>query len=138
MFQKILVAIDGSDHSIRALEAAARVAKADGARLTVVTAAYVPPLYKADLNQELKQSFRDSAQAILEDGRRVLARLDVEAQMRLLEDRPADAIVGLANQGGFDVVVLGRRGLNSTADKRLGGVSDAVLRQVDCSVMLVH
>ncbi len=139
MFQKILAAVDGSEHAVRALEAAARLARTDSARLVVVTVAYVPPLYRVDMNRELEAGFRDSANLILEDARRVVAKAGVEAEFELLDDaKPAEAISRFAGDGGFDLVVLGRRGLNATEDRALGGVSDAVLHRAGCSVMLVH
>ncbi len=139
MFQRVLVAVDGSEHSIRALEAGARIAKADDAGLTVVTVAYVPPLYKVDLNSELLQSFRDSGRMILDDARKVLDRAGIEAETRLVEDiKPAEAIAQLARTEEFDLVVLGRRGLSDSTVRRPGGVSGAVLHEVGCSVMLVH
>ena len=138
MFSNILVAVDGSEHSVRALEAGARLAQGEGAKLTVVTAAYVPQLYRVDLGDALEESFRDSAKMILEDAKRTLARLEIEARTEMLEGQPGEAVASCARGGGYDLVVLGRRGFNSTQDKRLGGVSDAVLRGVDCSVMLVH
>jgi nucleotide-binding universal stress UspA family protein len=138
MFKKILVAIDGSEHSVRALEAGAKLARGEEAELTVATASYVPPLYRVDLGDELEESFRDSAKIILEDARRILERSGSDARTVILEGQPGEAVVGFASEGEFDLVVLGRRGLNSTGDKRLGGVSDAVLRKVECSVMLVH
>lgn len=139
MFRKILVALDGSDHSFQALEAAAAIARADSAQLVGATVAYLPPMYRTDMNRELAESFRDSARMILADARKTLERTGFEADLRLLEDaHPAVAIAGLALREAFDLVVLGRRGLNPTEDRSLGGVSDAVLRRVDCSVMLVR
>jgi len=139
MFQKVLVAVDGSDRAMRALEVAARLAKAESARLVVATVAYVPPLYRVDLNPELSESFRASARLILDDARKAATRLGTEAEMKLVEDAaPAEGIARLAVDGGFDLIVLGRRGLNPAEDRTLGGVSDAVLHRTRCSVMLVH
>jgi nucleotide-binding universal stress UspA family protein len=139
MFKKILVAVDGSDHSFRALRAAARLAQADSAELTVVTVAYVPPVYKSDLGTELEQGFRDSAEMVLTEARRILKQADTKAEVCLVTDqRPADAIARLAEKEKFGLVVLGRYGLSNTPDKQLGGVSDAVLRLTECSLMLIH
>lgn len=139
MFKKILVAVDGSDHSFRALRAGARLAQADSAELTVVTVAYVPPVYKSDLGTELEQSFRDSADVVLAEAGQILGQMDAKAETRLVTDqRPADAIARLAEKEEFGLVVLGRYGLSNTPDKQLGGVSDAVLRLTECSLMLIH
>ena len=139
MFKKILVAVDGSDHSFRALRAAAELAQADSAELTVVTVAYVPPMYRSDLGTELEQGFRDSGEMVLAEARRILERSSAKTETRLITDRrPADAIAGLAEKEEFGLVVLGRYGLSNTPDKQLGGVSDAVLRLTECSLMLIH
>jgi len=138
MFGKILVAVDGSEHSVRALEAGARLAKASGAKLSVVTVVYVPPVYQVDLGDELEQGFRDSARHILADARHVVEREGVEADYRSIDGHPAEAVVGLIESGGFELVVLGRRGLHDSEDRTLGGVSERVLRDADCSVMLVR
>ncbi|MEO0082512.1 MAG: universal stress protein [candidate division WOR-3 bacterium] len=139
MLEKILVATDGSDNSLRALETAAAIARALRAELMVATAVYVPPSYESDLNPEQKQGIRDAGRQMLEEAGRVLARLGVKANYRVLEtEPPAQAIVRLAREGKYELIVLGRRGTSRGVEKTVGSVSDAVLRLADCSVMIVH
>ncbi|UCG44319.1 MAG: efflux RND transporter permease subunit [candidate division WOR-3 bacterium] len=139
VFKKLLVLLDGSEYSVRALETAAGLARAHGATLTAVTVSCAPPAHLVDMNQEQEASFGDAGRTILDDARKVLGRLDFEAELKLVEGAgSADSIVDLANGGGYDLVVLGWRGLNSEEDRSLGGVSDAVLRRADCPVMLVR
>jgi len=137
-FSKILVATDGSEHAVRAIEAAADLARASGAELTVATVVYIPTMYRVDLGSELEEGFRADGQAILADAERVVERVGARVRTELLEGKPAAEIVSLVVKGGHDLVVLGRYGLSGSEDKQLGGVSDAVLSRVSCSVLLVR
>ncbi len=137
-FGKILVATDGSEHAVRAIEAAADLALASGAELTVATVVYIPTMYRVDLGSELEEGFRADGRAILADAERVVERVGARARTELLEGKPAAEIVSLVVKGGHDLVVLGRYGLGGPEDKQLGGVSDAVLSRVSCSVLLVR
>jgi len=137
MFKRILAATDGSDHALRAVEAAADLARATGAKLAVVSAVHVPRLYRVDLGPELTEGFRDSARKALDEARRV-AGDDAEATYRMLEGEPAVEIARLVRDDKFDLVVLGRRGMGGAAKRTLGGVADRVMREVGCSVMLVR
>ena len=137
-FRKILVATDGSEHAVRAIEAAADLAHGSGAELTVATVVYIPTMYRVDLRSELEEGFRADGRAILADAERVVERAGARARTELLEGRPAAEIVDLAVKRGCDLIVLGRRGLGDSKDRHLGGVSDAVLGRVSCSVLLVR
>lgn len=138
MFKKILAAVDGSDDSLRALDAAAELARTQGARLVVTSVAYLPEAYKVDLSEELQMAIRDSAAAILDDAKRHIAGSGVAAAFQLaVDERPDDAIVRISREGRFDLVVLGRRGTHAGTVKQVGGVSQAVLAGAGCSVLLV-
>jgi nucleotide-binding universal stress UspA family protein len=137
-FRKILAATDGSEHAVRAIEAAADLAHGSGAELTVATVVYIPTMYRVDLGSELEEGFRVDGRAILADAGRVVERAGARARTELLEGKPAAEIVSLVVKDGYDLIVLGRYGLSGSEDKHLGGVSDAVLSRVSCSVLLVH
>ena len=137
-FRKILAATDGSEHAVRAIEAAADLAHGSRAELTVATVVYIPTMYQVDLGTELEEGFRVDGRAILADAGRVVERAGARARTELLEGKPAVEIVSLVVKNGYDLVVLGRYGLSGSEDKHLGGVSDAVLSRVSCSVLLVR
>lgn len=133
----ILAATDGSDHALRAVEAAASLAGAAGARLVVTTVVYVPRLYRADLGPGITEGIRDAARKALDDARRAVG--DVGGVSYLLaEGEPAVEIARLVRDEAVDLVVLGRQGMGAAVNRELGGVSTRVLREVDCSVMLVR
>ena len=51
---------------------------------------------------------------------------------------PADAIVDAAEQGGFDLVIVGSRGLNACSASLTGSASSRVVAHAPCSVLVVR
>jgi nucleotide-binding universal stress UspA family protein len=52
--------------------------------------------------------------------------------------RPADEIVRRANEGGYDLIVMGARGRGAATSILLGSVSHGVLNQSPAAVLIVH
>lgn len=139
MFDKILVAVDGSVNSDRAVEAAAELAGKHGSALTTCHVFYIPDYYDTDLSSELKDSVRADAEKILAHAVAVAERSDIPADARLLErGHPADAIVGLASEIGADLIVVGVRGKSRDEARAMGSVSSAVAERAGCSVLLAR
>lgn len=105
--------------------------------LAVTTVVYVPRLYRADLGPGITEGIRDAARKALDEARRVAGDGD-GVTYRLLEGEPASEIARLVRDEGVDLVVLGRQGMGAAVNRELGGVSTRVLREADCSVMLVR
>jgi nucleotide-binding universal stress UspA family protein len=139
MFDKILVAVDGSVNSDRAIEAAAEVARAHGAGLTVCHAFHIPEQYKTDLADELEEALMGDAERILEHAVRVAEGVGVEVSSRLLrKGHPAEAIVAYASEIEANLVVVGVRGRTPDQARAMGSVSAAVAELSKCSVLLVR
>jgi nucleotide-binding universal stress UspA family protein len=124
MYKHMLVPTDGSKLSVKAIRAAARLAKICGARITgvYVIAPELPPLYtegamygglSARSYKELKEK----------EAKKALAVVDIEAQtsglqastMPLTAAQPWKAIIGAARSKKCDLIVMashGRRGLS--------------------------
>jgi nucleotide-binding universal stress UspA family protein len=62
----------------------------------------------------------------------------VSLETRIQAGHPADTLVRVAREEGFDLIVLGRRGLTPVQRWMLGSVSERVLRYAHCPVMVVH
>jgi nucleotide-binding universal stress UspA family protein len=139
MFKSILVAVDGSNNSDRAVEAAAEIALAHGSKITICHVFYIPEHYIPDLAGPLRAAVREDAEAILEHAARVAEENGVSAETRLLkEGHPAEAIVGLAEELGTGLIVAGVRGKAPDQVRRLGSVSGAIAEAAKCSVLLVR
>jgi nucleotide-binding universal stress UspA family protein len=151
---KILLATDGSTKAELAGRTAAEVADKTGSELHVVHVFGIIPWYPfypetTDLDEtELEeQQVEEDLQRISEQRARELLDAEVEkisslsgtlAQAHLREGGPAQEIVGLAEEIGAGLIVVGSRGRGGIRRALMGGVSDSVVRHAHCPVMVVR
>jgi nucleotide-binding universal stress UspA family protein len=144
MIDKILVGVDGSDHSDHALDLALDLAKKYSAEILLLTV--VPPVFLpipaenvmnsqaiADATIELENSFR-AVLSRAEQKTKMLEGLNVFT--RLEHGDPDEVIVETAKTGDFDLIVVGSRGLGQRG-YALGSVSSSVADNASCPVLLV-
>jgi nucleotide-binding universal stress UspA family protein len=135
MAPRILIAVDGSEVSQRALARAARLLK-EGAEVAVVTVArplYPHPPYSgyADPEDEKQQ------QEVLTAARETLARAGIVATALAPVGDPADEILEAAKQFEAELIVMGARSLGAVKRLVLGSVSTKVMHESDCDVLIV-
>lgn len=136
----VVVGVDGSSASLAAAHVAAHEAWMRGRPLVVVHArptipdpfgsGSVPPLATGDENDPTHKAAQVVADALREEN----AGLDV--RLALVDDHPADALVGLGR--GAALVVVGSRGLGGFRGMLLGSISSAVVREATGPVLVVH
>lgn len=143
---KILVAIDGSDHSFKAANYSLDLARSFGAQVFAVTVTYIP----ANENISQKQIL---GKALVED--RVDATHDSElwfdkfiGQARddkinlktelLNSTRPVDyVILEYAEENNIDLIILGTKGRTGFKKLLLGSVASSVVSYAHCPVLVV-
>jgi nucleotide-binding universal stress UspA family protein len=139
MYNRILVASDGSGPSMHAARAAALIAKAVSAKLTVLTVASLPEQYKDDLSEDLEEGFIDEWRKVLEMTVAEVKRHGIEPESRLVRDKkPVPAIIAELESGGYDLLAIGRTGTGKTASKTMGSISDKLISEVICSLLVAH
>ena len=139
MFERILVAVDGSTNSDRAVEAAAEMARTHGSTLSICHAFHIPEQYKTDLADELEEALESDAEKILTHAAGVAERAGVTARTVLLKKgHPTEAVIAYADELGVDLIVVGVRGKTPGQTRAMGSVSGAVTEQAGCSVLLVR
>jgi nucleotide-binding universal stress UspA family protein len=139
VFKRILVAVDGSPHGIRAARLASRLARALDARATVLTVYDGPsarlgePNYSTALGRALQRARRTverARRAMLEAG-------GPEPKTDWLDGAPAKSIISAARDGGYDLIVVGTRGRGRMRAALLGSVSTVVAAQARRPVLVV-
>lgn len=139
MFEKILVAVDGSVNSDRAVEAAAELARAHGTALDICHAFHIPEHYKTDLADELEEALDADARKILTHAAGVAERAGVESTTKLLrKGHPAEAVLAYADDLEATLIVMGVRGRTPDQARAMGSVSATVAEKSTCSVLLVR
>ncbi|WP_261543339.1 universal stress protein [Burkholderia multivorans] len=145
MYSNILVALDGSDTSSRALDAALDLAAESGARLTpVYVVDFLVPAYDMYGYDPsiLVDSFREEGLRVIEEAARRMKARDVVGEPRISNVAPAGEdiphrIVGLAGEIGADLIVMGTHGRRGFRRLVLGSVAERVLRQATCPVLMI-
>ncbi len=139
--EKIVVGNDGSDYSIAAVRMAAEMAKALGAKLTIVHVSHLPVTFYAAAFEapiDLKEQM-DSLRAEAERrARAVLDEVGIEAELVTLDGNPADALVEYAEKEKADLLVVGSRGAGAIERFLLGSTSSRIVHHAHCPVLVVR
>jgi nucleotide-binding universal stress UspA family protein len=149
---KMLVAVDGSLASERALDVMSTWLQVEEAEITLLSVAETPWI-NLGLDREwfespsdydgppLARSFKDELQreanAILDHARRRLDREGLSATVMLAEGDPALEILSEAERGDYDLIVIGATGEDNLKHNLLGSVSTKVSQAALCSTLVV-
>jgi nucleotide-binding universal stress UspA family protein len=138
---KILVPLDFSDDSARALRYAVAVARTTGAKLVLVTVVEdrfpYPELFAWDHpNEEFYKTLRERALKHMEDLLQGQAS-GLAVERVVVKGRPRNEIVAVAADVQADLVVIARHGSSGLRTAFMGSTTEAVLRQSHCPVLLL-
>jgi nucleotide-binding universal stress UspA family protein len=134
VMKRILLAYDGTDPARRALDMAGDLARRYEVPLSVVS---VIPIHAGRAPIDPWDD-PDSHAAQLEEARQLLARQGIEAELLDPAGDPAEAIERVAEAGGFDMIVLGSRGLGAVARFLQGSVSEHVATHARATVVIAR
>jgi nucleotide-binding universal stress UspA family protein len=129
----MLVCVDGSERSTKALDFAAKLAQKMDSQITLLNV-QEHRLHKASPKVASELGERILSTALEAMGRQ---KLRVKVDKRLEVGVPSNAIVEVAEKGKYDVVVLGSKGHGRVRRFLLGSVSDDVSQKAKCSVLIV-
>lgn len=137
MFKNILLASDGSAHSVRAAEKAIALAKLHQAKVDLIYS-IDGSTSKSDVltnnsKYEVERKRKEKLAPVVE----LLEKEGINYQMHMIHGEPGPAIVDFANKGNYDCVVVGSRGLNKLQTMVLGSVSHKIAKRVEVPVLIV-
>jgi nucleotide-binding universal stress UspA family protein len=142
LVSNVLVAVDGSENSIRGLDFALEFAEKYNANLSLIniTESAAAAAYVGDSMVTVARDLRKYHEEILTKAATYAKNTHPTVQVNtiLREGDPASEIISAATEGNFDVVVVGHRGLGKVKGMLLGSISDKVSRQLVCTVILVR
>jgi nucleotide-binding universal stress UspA family protein len=142
MLSKILVPVDGSENSFRALEQAIFLAtKIQEAQITVLYIIEDLPslyIYSPKIIEKLHADYKSEYTKILERCKEIAKKSGININTVLLEGNPASKIIGYSEMEKFDLIIIGSRGMGKFKEVIIGSVSNKVLHHAKCSVMLVR
>jgi nucleotide-binding universal stress UspA family protein len=144
---KILVAIDGSEHSFKASECALELAKSFGAQLYAVTVTYIPASDHLSQKEVLSKSLvEDSSNNSMKDAGNWFENFtqnakedNIQLKTELINSaRPVDyVILEYAEEQKIDLIVVGTKGRTRFKKLLLGSIASSIVTYAHCPVMVV-
>jgi len=148
MFENILIATDGSKHSEHAAQMGIELAKLSKGKVTAVYVAdigrYFVPISDAGFNlssgviDSIRGSIIKSGETALKSIEDFAKKAEVPFESKVLEGRPAEDIIKLAEDSKMDVIVMGSIGKTGLEKFLLGSVAEKVVRGSKVPVLIVH
>lgn len=141
MFTNILVPVDGSDNSYRALDAALVLAEKLGSNITVIHVMEQIPIThigSEKLLSELLEAYKKENQNILSKCSEIATQKGLNLKTLLLQGNPASVILDYSKKEKFDLLIMGSRGLGKFKELILGSVSGKIVHHSPSAVMLIR
>jgi nucleotide-binding universal stress UspA family protein len=156
MFHKLLVAIDISESSRNIFEEALVLAKTAGSSLMLLhvlsyeeEASSSTPIVGLEYNaavaddivriyQKRREDYENRSLEILQNYVKQAAAVGVPAEFTQDSGRPEQMICEFASSWGADLIIIGRRGYSGLSELLLGSISNYVIHQAPCSVLIIQ
>ena len=135
--KKILVGYDGSEPSAHALDQACLLARAYGSPLTILTSAD-DRLVREDGHMTMAADEGLARWTAEQGAQRARAAGVGDVSVQVSIEAPVEGLVHAAKAGGFDLLVVGHRGLSALKEWFLGSTAKSVVDRVECSVLIVR
>lgn len=136
MYKHILLAVDGSDNSLRAAEDAVKIATSD---TLIELISSIPDeaithdvVHSSSLDQSEKQYVENLSREV-----NYVKNNHSQSKLTIVHGPAGRMISNYANQNDVDLVVIGCRGLNPMQEMVFGSVSTYVIKNANCSTLLV-
>ncbi len=142
MYSKILVPIDGSENSIRALRHALYLGSNLSSKLIVLHISEIPPMVYVQ-SQKIIDSINNT---ITEEAKKIFEHVDLEAQnckavyetVALRGNPIASVIIEYADKNDIDIIVIGSRGRGKVKTAISGSVAHEVFYHTKKPLLIVR
>ena len=139
MFELIVVALDGSKLSLKALDYSRQLVEKHDSKLILLHAFHsTSDLRGTEGFNQMVGKRKQKGEEIIKDACKRLGQTSFEVEENLLEGTAAEAIVFVAEARNADLVVMGTRGMGSLKGLLFGSVSTKVTHHSPCSVLVVR
>ena len=136
---KVLVATDGSAHSMKAVERALELAEKQGALVTLMSVAYFGADYLEEMPPNIREKLGDEARAALNKAKALFDAKSLPVETVLMTGLvPANLIIRKAQEGSFDRIIIGSTGMSGLDKIVMGSTAAKVVSQAPCEVTVVR
>jgi nucleotide-binding universal stress UspA family protein len=137
--KKIIVAVDGSEPSMKAVSYAAKLAKLAGSRLMILNVILLPTFASPKTLENLRKDLSTKATQILEKSKGIAGTVSVDSESKIVEtDRSVvEAIIESSENEKADLIVLGSRG-TTMGKLMLGSIAAGTANLAHSPVLVVR
>jgi nucleotide-binding universal stress UspA family protein len=136
---KVLVATDGSEHSMKAVQRALELAETQGAQVTLMSVAYYVADYLEEMPPNIREKLDDEAKGALRKAKALFDAKNLPVKTMLVSGLvPANLIIQEAQDGKFDRIVIGSTGQNALDKIVMGSTATKVVAHAPCEVTVVR
>jgi len=136
-FKKILVPLDGSTNSMRGLDRAIEIAKESDAEITGFYVFHLPIAAGIKYTQKMKDDAQDKAVKAIGPAMNKTQKAGATFKYKTGGGNTGSEIVKFAQQGKFDMIVIGARGVGGAKETFLGSTSNYVMHKTKVPVLVV-
>ena len=139
MFQKILVANDGSEHARKALTTAVALATCWHSELHMICVEEHLPHYAATVGEVLEEKGEEDSyfEALAKEAKAEAAAAGVTLQVVITPGHEVETVVRYAADNNSDLLVIGFMGHSRVLGRIMGGSASNLTRLSPCSVLVV-
>ena len=141
MFTKILLAIEGQDHSTKAIDYAIQLAKYCDAEVELLHVREPLTGYNSRVIYDkfaLDEAIEEESKRILANGEAKLKEAGIKYTAKIIAGDPADVICDEAEASQIKLIVMGSRVSSAVSRYVLGRVITKVLNYAPCPVLIVR
>ena len=136
---KVLVATDGSEHSMKAVQRALELVEKQGAQVTLISVAYFGSDYLEEMPPNIREKLEDEAKGVLKKAKALFDAKNLPVETVLLTGLvPANLIIQKAQEGKFDRIILGSTGMTGLGMVVMGSTAAKVVANAPCEVTVVR
>ena len=138
--QRIVVAIDGSEPSIKALNYASNLARLNKSNIFLINVVSLPPGADPGTVQALRKELRGRSEDLLRKAGELLRTSNTTVETRSVETDQSIvmAIVDFSTKQNADLIILGTKGTSGYGKMMLGSVAAGVVSFANCPVLAVR
>jgi len=138
-YRKILVAVDGSDSSKNAFRQACGIGREDKSWITAITVipSYEDQFQTLTIKEKVSRALKKEGQKVLQEIVKIADAEDIVVKTVLAEGDTADQIADAAEDGGYELIVMGRHGRGRLERAFMGSVTARVIGKSMADILVV-
>lgn len=133
----ILVPIDGSSNSFRALDFAISVAKSLEAEITVVSVIDLPPTLEYSVLDPVSKRLQSQYRSFSQKAKNKVTKKRIKFASKIIHGNTGNSIIKFSKSGKYDIIIMGSRGIGGFSGLLVGSVANHIIQKSKIPVMII-